>query len=166
MALITPSEISSLAREVYIDDSKASRFIDEAEEMDVRPVLGDKMLAYIRSNIAALGDLLNGTTYTFKGATYTFKGLKTAIAYYAYSRLIVGGDIEVTRSGMRSRDSEYSHQAPITERQQVSRECSAIADHHINQVLDYIKRTDTLAAQLERPRRADSQRTQCKIIGE
>lgn len=164
--LITPSEISSLAREVFIDDSKATRFIVEAEEMDVRPVLGDKMLAYIRGNVANVSNLLNGTTYTYKGQTYTFSGLKKAVAYYTYARLIVGGDIEVTRSGMRSRDSDYSHQAQMTERQQVSRECSAIADRHINQVLDYIKRTPDLAAHLERPRRADSQRTQCKIIGE
>ena len=141
MALITPSEISSLAREVFIDDSKANRFIDEAEEMDVRPVLGSKMLNYIRENVSTLGDLMNGTTYTFKDLTYTFKGLKTAIAYYAYARLIVGGDIEVTRSGMRSRDSDYSH-------------------------LDYIKRTEALAAYLERSHRADSQRTKCKIIGD
>ncbi len=166
MALITPSEISSLAREVFIDDSKANRFIDEAEEMDVRPVLGSKMLNYIRENVSTLGDLMNGTTYTFKDLTYTFKGLKTAIAYYAYARLIVGGDIEVTRSGMRSRDSDYSHQAPIEERQQVSRECSAIADKHINEALDYIKRTEALAAYLERSHRADSQRTKCKIIGD
>lgn len=164
--LITPSEISSLAREVFIDDTKATRFIVEAEEMDVRPVLGDKMLAYIRDNIAQLSDLLNGTTYVYKDATYTFSGLKKAVAYYTYARLIVGGDIEVTRSGMRSRDSDYSHQAPLQERQQVSRECSAIADHHINQVLDYIKRSATLAEYLERSRRADSQRTQCKIIGD
>ena len=91
---------------------------------------------------------------------------RNGAAFLVFGGSRVGGDIEVTRSGMRSRDSDYSHQAPITERQQVSRECSAIADHHINQVLDYIKRTDALAAQLERPRRADSQRTQCKIIGE
>ena len=164
--LITPNEISSLAREVFIDESKANRFIAEAEELDVRPAIGDKMLQYIRNNVASCTDLLNGTTYTYNGQTYTFAGLKTAIAYYAYSRLIVGGDIEVTRSGMRSRDSDYSHQAPLDERQQVSRECSAIADRHINQALDYIKRTDTLAANLERSKRADSQRTKCKIIGD
>lgn len=164
--LITPNEISSLAREVFIDDSKANRFIAEAEELDVRPAIGDKMLQYIRSNVASCVDLLNGTTYTYNSQTYTFAGLKTAIAYYAYARLIVGGDIEVTRSGMRSRDSDYSHQAPLEERQQVSRECSAIADRHINQALDYIKRTDALAANLERSKRADSQRTKCKIIGD
>ena len=98
--LITPSEISSLAREVFIDDSKATRFIVEAEEMDVRPVLGDKMLAYIRDNVAQVSNLLNGTTYTYNGQTYTFSGLKKAVAYYTYARLIVGGDIEVTRSGV------------------------------------------------------------------
>jgi hypothetical protein len=164
--LITPNEISSLAREVYIDDIKATRFIDEAEDMDVRPVLGDKMLKYIRDNVATLTDLMNGATYTYNGQTYTFSGLKKAVAYYTYARLIVGGDVEVTRSGLRSRDSDYSHQVPMEERQQVSRECSAIADRHMNQLLDYIKRTDALAAYLERPRRADSQRTKCKIIGD
>lgn len=164
--LITPNEISSLAREVFIDDSKAIRFIDEAEDMDVRPALGDKMLQYIRDNKSSLTDLLNGTTYTYNGQTYTISGLKKAIAYYAYARLIVGGDVEVTRSGMRSRDSEYSHQVPMEERQQVSRECSAIADRHMNQLLDYIKRSDTLSQHLERPQKADTQRTNCKIIGD
>lgn len=166
MTLITPDEISSLAREVYIDDSKATRFIDEAEDMDVRPALGDKMMKYIRENSASLTELMNGDTYTYNGQTYTFSGLKKAIAYYAYSRLIVGGDVEVTRSGMRSRDSDYSHQVPMEERQQVSRECSAIADHHMNQLLDYIKRNERYAQYLERPQRADTQRTKCKIIGD
>lgn len=165
--LITPSEISTLAREVFIDDSKATRFIDEAEDMDVRPALGDKMMNHIRtSRDANLLPLLNGDTYEYNGQTYTFSGLKKAIAYYAYARLIVGGDIEVTRSGINSRDSDYSHKAVIEERQQVSRECSAIADRHMNQLLDYIKRTDSLAQYLERPNRADTQRTKCKIIGD
>lgn len=163
---IMPSEISTLAREVYIDDSKAERFIEEAEELDVRPALGDKMTDYAKRNMLTLPELMNGTTYTYNGATYTFAGLKKAVAYYAYARLIVGGDIEVTRSGLRSRDSEYSHQATMEERQQVSRECSAIADLHMNQLLEYIKRTDSLAANLERPKRADTQRTKCKIIGD
>lgn len=167
--LIRPSEISTLAREVFIDDDKAVRFIVEAEDLDVRPVLGDRLFLYIyenQSDIEVVNNILNGTVYKYNGNTYLFYGLKTAIAYYAYARLIVGGDIEVTRSGLRSRDSDYSHQVPMEERQQVSRECSAIADRHMNQLLDYIKRTDALAAYLERPRRADSQRTKCKIIGD
>lgn len=164
--LITPSEISTLAREVFIDDTKASLFITEAEDMDVRPALGDKMLKYVRDNADTLTDLMNGTTYVYNGRTYTFSGLKRAVAYYAYARIVVGGDVEVTRSGLRSRDSDYSHQAPLEERQQVSRECSAIADRHMNQLLDYIRRTPSLASNLERPQRADTQRTKCKIIGD
>lgn len=170
--LITPNEISSLAREVYIDDSKATRFIDEAEGLDLRPMLGDELFIEIMQQNHMqdfdeyIGRVVNGSTYKYNDKIYMFAGLKKALAYYTYARLIVGGDVEVTRSGLRSRDSDYSHQVPMEERQQVSRECSAIADYHMNQLLDYIKRTDALAAYLERPRRADSQRTKCKIIGD
>lgn len=166
--LINPDDISLLAREIFIDDKKANLAITEAEDIDVRPVLGDALINYIKTHRTDCRDLLDGGTYSDDCGLHIFGGLKKAIAYYTYSRLIVAGDVEVTRSGIRSRDSEYSHQVDTVERQQVSRECNAIAARIMNDTIGYINSETQFADFLPccglQP--IGKTRVTCKIIGD
>lgn len=168
VGLITPEELSKLTRMSYIDDDKARCFIDEAEQNDVRSKLGDPLYGYICSHVDDLYDLLAGCTYeTQCGDTRYHAGLKKALAYYAYSRLIVGGNIELTRAGMVNRDSDYSYHSDIGERQQTSRETAAIADRYLNEVLDYCRNDDTLKQYVPKPATfKNTSRTNVTIIGE
>lgn len=165
MALITASDINTLARPCYADDTKAARFIDEAEQQDLRQRLGDRLYSYIVSNTEALTDLLDGCTYTAGGEERTVKGLKTALAYYTYSRIVVGGNIEVTRVGVVARDSQYSERSDYSERLQVSRETAAIADYYMSEVLDYCRADATLRLLMRKQNLLSSNRTKFKIAG-
>lgn len=166
VSLITPAELSQLSRMCFADDDKAKRFIDEAEQNDIRKNLGNKLYSYIVENRGILGDLLNGCPYTAGSETRYHSGLKKALAYYAYSRLIVGGNVELTRAGVVNRDSDYSHQSDTEERQQTSRETAAIADRYINEVLDYCRNHETLRLYVSANKFKETNRTSVKIIGE
>ena len=168
VGLITPDELSKLTRMSYVDDDKARCFIDEAEQNDIRSKLGDDLYNYVVEHFGELPDLMNGSSYdTQCGMTRYHAGLKKALAYYAYSRLIVGGNIELTRSGMVNRDSDYSHHSDNEERQQTSRETAAIADRYLNEVLDYVRNDETLKQYAPKPTPfKNTSRTNVTIIGD
>lgn len=167
VGLITPDELAKLTRMSYVDDDKARCFIDEAEQNDIRPKLGDPLYSYIVANFGGLRDLMSGCSYEAQcGMTRYHAGLKKALAYYAYSRLIMGGNIELTRSGMVNRDSDYSHHSDNEERQQTSRETAAIADRYLNEVLDYVRNNNALKQYAPKPSMfKNTSRTNVTIIG-
>lgn len=170
MALITPTEMSSLSRMSYIDDNKAAAYIEEAEQNDIRRWMGDALYEYVTNNISNVSDLLNGCYYDAQDCCGTIRrrhmGVKSALAYYAYSRIVTGGTIELTRVGVVDRNSDYSYHTDLQNRQQASREAAAIADRYMGEVMDYVKNNETLAAYAAKAQRPNSNRTTLKIIGE
>lgn len=172
MALITASELSSLSRTSYIDDTKSAAYIEEAEQCDVRKHMGDKLFEYITENSTNqdLATLMNGGYYDVQCGNDTDRryhpGLKRTLAYYTYARLVTGGTIELTRVGVVDRDSNYSHHTDLKNRQQASRETAAIADEYMSQVLDYCRHNNTLKAYTVPAQRPNSSRTIINIIGQ
>ncbi len=166
MALITKAEVGTLGRPVYTDPSKLERFIDEAEQIDLRKAIGDRLFDYIVTNAGSLTTLLNGGNYTdSKGGSHHFAGLKKALAYYVYSRLAVSGNIELTRAGSVNRSSDFSQRSDWKEREFVSRESASIADNYLRETIGYIRNDNTLAAMLPDIFRINSSRNRFKIVG-
>lgn len=97
-----------------VSSSHFDPYIKEAEELDIRPFLGDALYYALVSAVASspvtpiYDDLLNGTTYTYSGETVEFKGIKMAIQYYAYARYLANHDVVNTKSGQRQKVEEFS----------------------------------------------------------
>lgn len=159
---ITPMEVSMHSRPVHADETKVLRYIQEAELNNVKPAMGDD--AYMDAKTSDRYPLLlDGGTYDHQGRRYRFAGLKTALAYYTYSRLIESSSVDVTRQGVINRRSEYSDSADSSVIVSVSRETYAIADRYMEECLQYIRSIDGGDCGNND---VNSNRTKFKIIGD
>lgn len=148
-ALITSTEISSLARPCYCDAVKAVAYIMEAQANDLRLAVGDALYSWLGDETHRATPegvlLLNGGTFTDDGGDHVFRGLKTALAYYAYARITMGGNMEVTRVGSINRESGNSSRSDWQERNQTARDCRATALNEVWLAFTYARTTATLA---------------------
>ena len=164
-ALITSTEISSLARPCYCDAVKAAAYIMEAQANDLRLAVGDALYSWLGDETHRATPegvlLLNGGTFTDDGCDYVFGGLKKALAYYVFARITMGGNMEVTRIGSINRESGNSSRSDWQERNQTARDCRAIALNEVCLALAYARTTEALSP-LVVGKRADFK---VKIIG-
>lgn len=90
-----------------IDVARLDPYIIEAQDLDIRPFLGDPLFYDLVEGVNASPqstkylELINGKSYTNSyGHTIYFDGLKVAIAYFAYARFMQNQGINVTRFGI------------------------------------------------------------------
>ena len=143
--LITYNEVFELTRKmsVHIEKDKIDSFIREAENMDLKPVMGDELLYSVRRNPTAFVALLNGGMYkTISGDLKTFEGLKSALAYLTYARFVRNGDGHVTRSGFTVKDNEHSTKASETERERAWNDVRAIGNKYLHECMEFVKQDD------------------------
>jgi len=149
--LITITDIQAFKpMSVNIDVSKKlTTFIREAQEFDLRPLLGDEFYLAIVSDFEAspslqvYGDLFNGVTYIYGGHTYQHDGLKSVLVYYAYSRYLNNAQTNQTAFGVVEKVNEHSN--PISEKtlsRQVGQAISG-AKAYEQRVIDYLVRNES-----------------------
>lgn len=134
--LITPEEISTLARPCYADEEKALAYIVEAEQNNIKPAIGDDLFIQLKEGGQTF--LLEGGVYERNGKRYYLNGIKKALAYFVISRLYESSTTELTRQGAVNRRSEYSDNADNSEIISVSRETYAIANRYMEEVERYL----------------------------
>ena len=166
--IITPQEITSLARPCYVDDAKAVQFIAEAERNDIIRKTGAGLWAWMRDNrmMRDCAILMRGGEWTdSRGNVHIIAGLKTACAYFAYSRIVTQGNIELTRTGSVNRTASYSERSDWQERLQASREAAAIGQSCLDEAMMYASTLSALDG-IMKPARNDAGRTRIDIIGQ
>lgn len=118
--LITIADIKAV-RDISENINQTKRinnFIEEAEQVDVKPVLnacGKDFFYYItlkndESPVDAdIEKLLAGGTYVnSSGETISFNGLRKVIALYAYARIIQNNAVHITATGNVQKNNQYS----------------------------------------------------------
>lgn len=142
--IITPEEVVSLGRPIgKVDDNKLLAFITEAEQMSIKPALGDELFLKILSE----GETNEKYQTLLKGGEYrdcnsnlrSFVGLKVAISYYVYAQNIMSGDFTSTRFGMRIKDSEFSQGISSKERSDCYNNALEVAQHYLSECIAYCK---------------------------
>lgn len=140
--LITYNEVFELTRKMsaHLDKDKMDSFIREAENMDLKPVLGDSLLYAVRRNPAEFTALLEGAMYkTASGETKTFEGLKSALAYFTFARFVRNGDGNVTRVGFTVKDNEHSARASEAEKERTYNDARAIAERYLRECMEFVR---------------------------
>lgn len=139
-ALLLPNEITDLARPCYADEDKAIRCIAEAEVTYLKSTLGDELFLRLKKeNEDEHTELMNGGEWIDRnGRKYYFSGLKTALAYYAYAKIVRSGDLIQTRFGSVVKDESYSSPADLKAKMQVYNECFEIGDTTMKEVCHYL----------------------------
>ena len=88
-------------------------YILEAQEFDLKPILGTPFYLDIIANIADDDylELLNGKEYEYKGKTYNHNGIRSCLVYFCYERFIGSDQEKQTASGLRVKLNEFSEPA-------------------------------------------------------
>ena len=152
--LIKTNELRTLGRPIgKIADDKLNAFISEAEQLHIKPILGDELFLKLIAEVekdnnenvnADLQMLLSGGTYysnqgTERARTHSFTGLKTAIAYFVYAQNLMVGDIESTRYGSVIKNGDYSTHVSSKERSDAYNNTLEVANAYLQECVDYCK---------------------------
>ena len=119
--------ITDFTENKFVTQNLDSRDIDpvitEAQEFDIKPVLGAAMFYDMMNNLTTQKyiELLDGKTYTPNGCTdpITFAGLKMVLKYYVYARLLVVDGVKSTNSGFVVKTLENSERVSGAQRTQM-----------------------------------------------
>ena len=118
-------------------------FIIEAQEMELRPFLGDEFYLALLADaptFANYGDLFNGVDYTYNGHQYRNDGIKPMLIYYAYARYLNNAQAIITPNGVVSKN--FNDSTPTSDKNVAKLVNQAFSGGKIyeNRVLDYLVR--------------------------
>ena len=146
-----------------MNGTKIDSFIREAENMDLKPVLGDSLLIAVRKNPTAFAALLNGGVYkTSLGEEKSFEGLKSALAYFTYARFVRNNEGNVTRTGFMVKDNEHSARASEAEKQRAWNDVRSIGERYLRECMEFVKQDETCRSCCGEPKRKEGK---YKVLG-
>lgn len=96
-------EISKNVRE-----DKINPYIEDAQRLDLKPLLGERLYNAIDRNTANHAELLDGGEYEYNGEMYDHPGLKKVLSIFTYARYIMFGSYTDTAFGFVEKSSQDS----------------------------------------------------------
>lgn len=147
--LLTTSEVVSLGRPIgKVEEAKLLAFITEAEQMNIKPNIGEKLFNRLLAEETPDGDLktlLDGGTYTdADGEPYSFMGLKVTLSYFVYAQNLMSGDIQSTRYGSVFKQGDYSQGISSKERSDAYNNALEVANHYLAECLRFCRAKDLI----------------------
>lgn len=100
---------------------KLDPYIREAQEFDLRPLMGTEFYLALcedfeaSPSLATYEDLFNGSEYTIGGVKHQHNGIKAALIYFAYARYIPGGQVNSTPFGLVQKLNQTDSQ-PVSDK--------------------------------------------------
>jgi hypothetical protein len=178
--LTTPDNIKKNVRPIsaHIDAGKIETYIDEAEQLDIKPRIGDPLyidlLKWTKSEDktpfpAEYQTLINGGQYetTTCGETENrlFKGLLAALEYYVYARLVKHSDSNITRFGFVNKEDEHSTRPDLKIKLAEEKDALTVADTYMAGCIQYLKAKAKNIPLFKKPGKAKN-RLRISIIGD
>jgi hypothetical protein len=125
-------------------DKKVNPFIQEAQEFDLRPFMGDefylKLVEEFKNTFpdSNYENLYQGSTWTKNGKTYENPGLRSVLVYWSYARYLNKANTNSTAFGMVTKTNPDS--TPITDRtiDRLVSQANSGAKAYLNRVEFYI----------------------------
>ena len=145
MRLITKTDIR-LYRQISksVDDVKINPFIDDAQLLDLLPLIGEKFYFDIIANPANYTDLMEQKTYTYDGTQIQSPGLKRVLIDFTFARYVMHGTPTDTPFGMIEKQFQDGHQIPRTDKKEIYKQSQQIAMQYWGQVESYLNRNKAL----------------------
>lgn len=125
----------------------------EAQQADIKPQVGDalfvRLLTPERAATEPYSTLLDGGLYRgCDGGERVFDGLRTALAYYAYARLITSSVNYLGTTGLRTAVDSTAAKAEYDERERVRLDVRRMAESYMADALAYARSVDELRSLL------------------
>lgn len=150
--ILQPTDLRTLGRPIgKVADDKLKAFITEAEQLHIKPILGDdlflKLLDDREQGNHNIVTLLNGGTYTDKrDKLHSFMGLKVALSYFVYAQNLMSGDIESTRFGSVMKSGDFSTHISSKERSDAYNNAIDVAKAYLKECVEYCKEIGLIKA--------------------
>lgn len=139
--------ITGISPNIGIKSDTLDRSIEQAEDFDVKQVIGNVFFTEIDANKSTYENLLNGGSYTYNGYTYSFKGLNYAIAYFALSRWTRGSNVNATPFGTVIKSSNDSDPVQTADLMVKVNEYKSIGSQYLQECIDFLNvQTDPIYA--------------------
>lgn len=167
--ILLQSEVGVYARPVsnHVDTEKINAYIAEAEDMDVRPSLGDALYMDIASDKEKYELLLNGGSYESRcGLTKYFSGLRKAIAYYAFARTVKNIELNVTAFGLSYKEDDYSSRPSLKEKIMAYNDAFSVGDRYMKECVEYLNAKKDMYPLYKGVGNVAATRNKIRIIGE
>lgn len=144
--IVTLSDLKQLRPTAELDGMRWEPFVTEAQEQDLRPILGDGLFYDFMTKFHDTGDamytayqeLINGKAYTYNGQTIYFDGVKPMVGYFALARLVQNNPINITRFGVVTKVTSQSQNVDPQVLRQVVNELRSNAITYKNQVDQFL----------------------------
>jgi hypothetical protein len=140
-ALITLADIVAVEEiTANAQPKKVNTAISDAQDLDVRPLIGKEFWIAIEANPVAYPDLMGPKTYTHNGHDYQSPGLKHVIALYAFSRYLSRNNQHSTPYGTMYKENPHSSVVSPQETAREVKMATSKAEAYWKDVEDYLDR--------------------------
>lgn len=138
--LITIDDIREYRPVSMLDAKRVDPYILEAQENDLRPVLGDALYFDFLANIdtTKYRDLLNGKTYTINSNSVDFPGIKPMLCYYSLARIVINNPLNITSYGVVQKTVNESQPVDSSTLGRLVTELRSVALSYQNRLKDFL----------------------------
>lgn len=151
MQLLITKETILKYREISkaVRDEKINPFIQDAELLDLRAMLGESMYNDLRAGLLVTDPdvieekwelLWNGGEYTHEGTTHYFTGLERVLCYLAYARYMMFGSNTDTGFGLVQKSFQDSTPVPQVTKKTLYTENRRMAGQYFADIEKFLTR--------------------------
>jgi len=149
--LITLNDLKQLRPLAELDGARWEPFALMAQDLDLRPILGDGLYYDFMTEVFDTGDdmyshyqsLLNGVSYSLNGQTVYFDGLKPMLGLFTLARFVQNNPVHITRFGVVHKVVNQSENVDPQILRQVVNELRSDAMTYKNQVDTYLNQNQS-----------------------
>jgi hypothetical protein len=146
MLLINREEILN-HREISknVKESKINPMIEDAQFIDLRPLLGVRFYQYLIANKTdeKVVELLNGGDYEVDSVDYVNPGLNKVLSIFTYARYILNGSFTDTASGMVQKSNQDSTPVSDTSKRDLYAKDREVATMYWYEVKNFLDRNSS-----------------------
>lgn len=129
---------------IGFDTSYFDRFIREAQEFDLKPLLCDEFYFDMLKNKAnaPYPEIITGQEYTIDSKTYYHEGLEAVISYFTYARFVLKSGAVSTSHGLVTKKTPNSEPISHSEKKDIYYSCKQDANKLFEGVAKYMDRKE------------------------
>jgi hypothetical protein len=150
--LITLNDLKLLRPTAELDGVRFEPYCLEAQDQDLRPILGDGLFFDLMNEFYDTGDdmytayqeLINGKSYSYNGQTIYFDGIKPMLGYFTLARLIQNHSTNITRFGVVQKVVSQSQPVDAQILRQLINELKSNAQTYVNQTKQFLQQNQTV----------------------
>lgn len=139
--LISSTDVRLLSRDIsaHLRDERIMPLIREAEDMYIRPTIGDDLYMQMVADISLHPVLRNGGSYESEcGEKRYCSGLARASAYYTYAKIVLNNQTNITAWGAVQKNIPESTPMVDSSINKTYNDAKAMADRYMSECIDYI----------------------------